>query len=75
MSHTLHTHTVQHIVTAQNTIYAMSDTLETFISAKFTALALSVPEDDVSLVVLRSFFLQAPQYMTMADRVIFAHRP
>ena len=57
----------------------MSDTLESFISAKFTALALSVPEDDVSRVVLRSFFffffLSAPQDMTMADRVIFAHRP
>ena len=27
----------------------MSESLESFISAKFTALALSIPEDDVSL--------------------------
>lgn len=48
-----HTHTLAHINTTTNssrfyTPMSEPETLETFISAKFTALALSVPEDDVS---------------------------
>jgi hypothetical protein len=39
------------------------ENLESFISAKFTALALSIPEDDVSqdpLAVPFFFFVRAP---------------
>lgn len=53
------------------------ETLESFISARFTALALSIPEDDVS----QDFFphhsssceLPTQENVWSGDPVIFAH--